>query len=107
MAGYREIVTWVALGAALAPVWGAGLWVMWQGAVRPHLIRRGEIEELAALLIERYGEGAGEVAFAREYGAWHDSDGFAQGKWRRVRRLIETRRRILIVPSVRSQSHGT
>ena len=107
MAGYKEIVIWLVVGAATAPVWGAGLLVLWQGVVRPHLISRGEVERLAALLIERYGDVAGEVAYANEYGAWHDSDGFAQGKWRRVRTLIETRQRILIVPSVRSQSHGT
>ena len=96
---------WVMVGAAAAPIWGAGLWVLWQGVVRPHLIPRGEVERLAALLVEHYGEREGEAAFAREYGAWHESDGFAQGKWRRVRRLIESRHRILT--SVRSQSHGT
>jgi hypothetical protein len=103
MAGYKEIVIWLAVGAATAPVWGAGLWVLWQGVVRPHLIPRGEVERLAGLLVERYSEGAAEVAFAEEFRAWHDSDGFAQGKWRWVR--IETRQRILT--SVRSQSHGT
>jgi hypothetical protein len=90
MAGYKEIVIWVAVGAAAAPIWGAGLWVLWQGVVRPHLIPRGVVEQLAAMLIELYGERAGEVAFAKEYGAWHNSDNFAQGKWRRVRRLIES-----------------
>ena len=107
MGGYKEIVIWLAGAAPAAPIWGAGLLVLWQGVVRPHLISRGEVERLAALLVERYGEGAGEVAFAREYGAWRDSNGLEQGKWRRVRTLIETRQRILIVPSVRSQSHGT
>ena len=91
MASYREIVFWLALGAAAAPICGAGLWVLWQGVIRPHLIPRVEVERLAALLIERYGERAGEVAFAKEYGAWRSSNGFKQGKWRRVRRLIETR----------------
>jgi hypothetical protein len=91
MASYREIVVWLAIGAATAPVWGAGFWVLWQGVVRPHLIPRVEVERLAALLVERHGERAGEVAFAREYGAWRDSSGFEQGKWRRVRRSIETR----------------
>ena len=91
MASYREIVVWLALGAAAAPIWGAGLSVLWQGVVRPHLIPRSEVQRSAALLIERYGERAGEVAFAREYAAWRDSNGFEQGKWKRVRRLIETR----------------
>jgi hypothetical protein len=60
-----------------------------QGVVRPHLIPRGEVERLAALLIERHGERASDVAFAEEYGAWRDSDGFEQGKRTRVRRFIE------------------
>jgi hypothetical protein len=91
MAGYKEIVVWLAVGAAAAPIWGAGLWVLWQGVIRPHLIRRGEVERLVTLLIEHFGERAGEVAFAREYRAWRHSDSFEQGKWRRVRTLIETR----------------
>ncbi|HEY6023235.1 MAG TPA: hypothetical protein VIV34_03555 [Pseudolabrys sp.] len=86
-----KIVFWVAIGAASAPIWGATLWALWQGVIRPHLIPRKEVERLAALLVERYGERAEEVAFAEEFGAWRDSDGLAQGKWRRVRRLIESR----------------
>jgi len=93
MAGYKEILTWAAVGVGAAPIWGAGLWVMWRGVVRPYLVPRGEIEELAAVLIERYGEDAEEVAYANEYGAWRNSDNFAQGKWRRVRRSIRTRQR--------------
>lgn len=94
MVGHKEIVFWLAIGAAAAPIWGAGLWMVWQGVVRPHLIPRAEVERTAASLIERHGERAGEVAFANEYGAWRDSDGFAQGKWRRVRRLIDGRRKL-------------
>jgi len=89
MGPYWDIVVWLAVCAATAPAWGAGLWVLWQGIVRPHLIRRREVERLAALLIERYGDRAAVIAFAKEIGAWRDSDGFEQGKWRRVRRLIE------------------
>ncbi|HSS99878.1 MAG TPA: hypothetical protein VLK33_22745 [Terriglobales bacterium] len=89
MARYWEIVFWLAIGAATAPIWGAVLWVLWQGVVRPHLVPRGEVERLAALLVERHGERAEEVAFGEEYGAWRNSDGFSQGKWRRVRKLIE------------------
>jgi len=66
MGGYKEIVIWLAVAAAAAPIWGAGLLVLWQGVVRPHLISRGEVERLAALLVERYGERAAEVAFAKE-----------------------------------------
>lgn len=91
MARYWEIVIWLAIGAAAAPMWGAGLWVLWQGVIRPRFIPRGEVERLATLLVDRYGERAEEVAYGEEYGAWRNSDDFAQGKWRRVRRSIETR----------------
>ena len=94
MAGSREIVFWVAVGAAAAPIWGVGLWVLWQGVIRPQLIPRGEVERLATLLVEHYGERAEEVAFGEEYGAWRNSDGFAQGKWRRVRKLLENRQKV-------------
>lgn len=89
MASYWKIVIWLAIGVATAPVWGAGLWVLWQGIVRPYLIPRGEVERLATLLVERHGERAEEVAFGEEYGAWRNSDGFEQGKWRRVRKFIK------------------
>ncbi len=82
---------WLALGVATAPVWGALLWVLWQSVVRPRLIPRGEVERLAADLVARYGDHAGEIAFAEEYRAWRHSDGFEQGKWRRVRLRIEGR----------------
>jgi len=81
---------WLALGAVTMPVWGAILWVVWNGVVRPFLIPRHEIERLADELIERYGNRAEEIAHGEEHGAWRNSDGFGQGKWRRVRRWIET-----------------
>jgi hypothetical protein len=87
----NDFLLWLALAAAAAPILGAGLWVLWQGLVRPQRIPRGVVEQLAAMLLELYGERAGEVAFAKECRAWHNSDNFAQGKWRRVRRLIEAR----------------
>ena len=51
---------------ATAPVWGALLWVLWQSVVRPRLIPRGEVGRLAADLVARYGDRAGEIAFAEE-----------------------------------------
>lgn len=79
---------WLALGAASAPIWGALLWALWEGAVRPHMIPRAEVERLAAELLARYGPRAEDVAFAKEYAAWCHSDGYEQGKWRRVRAAI-------------------
>jgi hypothetical protein len=91
MVVYQQIFIYVAIGAAAAPMWSAAVWVIWHGIVRPKLIPRDEVERLAAQLIESHGEGAADVAFANEYGAWRNSNGFEQGKWRRVRKLIESR----------------
>ena len=79
------------LGAATAPIWGALLWVLWQGVIRPRLVARAEVERLAADLVARYGDRAEHIAFAKEYAAWCHSDGLEQGKWRRVRLRIERR----------------
>jgi hypothetical protein len=91
---YGSFLLWLALGVASAPIWGAILWTLWQGAVRPRLIPRAEVERLAAELLARYGDRAEEVAFAKEYGAWRDSDVYEQGKWRRVRSIIERYRAV-------------
>lgn len=65
--------------------------VEWQGRVRPLLIPRTEIEKLASELIGKHGERAEEVAFIEEDRAWRYSQNFEQGKWRRVRKLLERR----------------
>jgi hypothetical protein len=88
---YTGIVQWVVFGAATAPIWGAVLWELWQGVVRPRLIPREEVEQIATMLLARYGDLAEHIAFAKEYAAWCHSDGFEQGKWRRVRRHIRDR----------------
>ena len=88
MDALKQIILWVAIGAALAPVWATFLWELWEGAVRPHLIPRGEVERLAAAMLARYGESAEEIAFIEEDRAWRYCDSFEQGKWRRVRRRI-------------------
>lgn len=88
---FKKVILWLALAVASAPIWGALLWVLWSGVVRPRLIRRTEVERLAAELLANYGERAEDIAFAKEYAAWCHSDGFEQGKWRRVRQRIEAR----------------
>ena len=88
---FKEIILWLMIGTASAPIWGALLYVLWQGILRPRLIPSGDIERLAAELLERHGDQAADVAFAGECRAWRHSDGFERGKWRRVRREIERR----------------
>jgi hypothetical protein len=90
---FKEMIVWFVIGAATAPIWGALLWTLWNGVVRPRLSSPNEVERIAAALLARYGDRAEDIAFAKEYAAWCHSDGFEQGKWRRVRLRIERWRR--------------
>lgn len=89
----KSVIWWVAIAAATAPIWGAFLWEMVDGVIRPRLIPRAEIEALSAALLAAHGDRAEEVAFIEEDRAWRYSESFEQGKWRRVRR--EIRRRLI------------
>lgn len=80
-----EVLVWV---ACLSPIWGAFMWEVWSGAVRPRLISAGEINALAASLVLEHGSRAVEIASIQEDRAWRYSDSFEQGKWRRVRRHL-------------------
>ena len=80
---------WIGIGAATSPIWGAILWLVWEGNIRPRLIPRAEIDSLATEMIARHGPSAGEVAAAEEEAAWRNSRPFEQGKWRRVRKRVE------------------
>lgn len=84
---------WVAIGAAIAPIWGAFLWELWEGGIRPQFVSRAEIDAMCAAMLARHGDRAEEMAFIEEDRAWRYSDSFEQGKWRRVRKRIEKMRR--------------
>lgn len=73
---------------------GAFLSVEWHGRIRPMLIPRTEIEQLADELTEKHGERAEEFAAMEEDRAWRYSQNFDQGKWRRVRKELERRSRL-------------
>lgn len=92
MDAVKDVLFWVAIGAATAPIWGAFLWELWDGGVRPWLIPRAEIDALSAAMLTRYGNRAEEMAFIEEDRAWRYSESFEQGKWRRVRKRIERMR---------------
>lgn len=82
------VVSWVTLGVLTMtpfPIWGALVFEVWSGVIRPRLIDRAEIDTLAADLLERHGMRAAEMAFIEEDRAWRYSDSFEQGKWKRVR----------------------
>ena len=85
----KQALMLIVIGAATSPIWGALLWVLWQGSIRPRLIPRAEIDALAATMVARHGPRAEEVASAEEEQAWRNSRPFEQGKWRRVRKRIE------------------
>ena len=92
MGTLKDVLFWLAIGAATAPIWGAFLWELWQGAIRPRLIPRTEIDVLSASMLARHGDRAEEMAFIEEDRAWRYSESFEQGKWRRVRKRIERMR---------------
>lgn len=92
MDSVKEVIFWIAIGAATAPIWGAFLWEFWEGRVRPRLVPASEIDALAAAMLARHGDRAEEMAFIEEDRAWRYSESFEQGKWRRVRKRIERMR---------------
>ena len=92
MDALKKVIFWVAIGAATAPIWGALLWELWEGSVRPRLIPRAEIDALSASILRRYGDRAEEMAFIEEDRAWRYSDSLEQAKWRRVRKRIQRMR---------------
>lgn len=79
------VAVWV---VCLSPIWIALVMLIWEGEIRPRLIPKEEIEELASGLVAKHGARAAEIAFIEEDRAWRYSHSFEQGKWRRVRRHI-------------------
>lgn len=84
-----SVLKWLLVGVALSPIWGAFLWELWEGDIRPRLVARAEIDAMSASMLSQYGDRAEEMAFIEEDRAWRYSDSFAQGKWRRVRKQIQ------------------
>jgi len=41
------IAFWLAIAAALFPIWGALIWEIWEGIVRPRRLPQTEIDALA------------------------------------------------------------
>jgi hypothetical protein len=89
----KQGIVWIALAACLAPVWGTLLWELWDGAVRPRLIRRDIIDRAGAAILAEHGERAEQMALIAEHRAWRYSDPFKQGGWRRIRKRIAALRR--------------
>jgi hypothetical protein len=93
MNALKQAAGWIALAAALAPIWGTLLWELWDGIVRPRRIARERIDVLAAAMLAQHGDRAEEMALIEEDRAWRYSDSFEQGGWRRIRKRIAALRR--------------
>jgi hypothetical protein len=89
----KQAIVWIVLAACSAPIWGTLLWELWDGTVRPRLIRRDIIDRAAAAILAEHGERAEEMAWIQEDRAWRYSDRFKQGGWRRIRKRIAAMRR--------------
>jgi hypothetical protein len=75
----KQAIVWIALAACSAPIWGTLLWELWDGAVRPRLIRRDVIDRAAATILAEHGDRAEQMALIAEHRAWRDSNAFKQG----------------------------
>jgi hypothetical protein len=89
----KQAIVWIVLAACGAPIWGTLLYELWDGIVRPRLIRRDVIDRAAAAILAEHGERAEEMAWIQEDRAWRYSDSFKQGGWRRIRKRIAALRR--------------
>jgi hypothetical protein len=89
----KQVVVWIVLAACSAPIWGTLLWELWDGDVRPRLIRRDIIDRAAAKILAQHGDRVEQVALVAEHRAWCESNPFKQGGWRRIRKRISALRR--------------
>lgn len=85
----QSVLGYLLLAVALSPaIVGLG-WAVWQGHVRPALISKREIERMADEVLAEGHDEPLDVVEGYEYHVWRQSDGFEQGRWRRVRRAVQ------------------
>jgi hypothetical protein len=65
----KQALVWIVFAARSAPIWGTLLWELWDGAVRPRLIRRDIIDRAAAAILAEHGDRAEEMALIAEHRA--------------------------------------
>ncbi len=85
---WRGIMWWAVVAVSTAPIWGTLIWFLNELYVRPLLIPKAEIERLAKELRLSHPADPAGAAFTEEQNAWHRSETFEQGKWRRIRAHI-------------------
>jgi hypothetical protein len=87
---FATVAKWILIALAASPILIAVGWGLVE-MIRPRFIPRTEIERLADSMIRNYPANPEEAAFTEEHAAWYRSEGFEQGKWRRVRKAIRAR----------------
>jgi hypothetical protein len=90
----EEILKWLMIALAAGPMVFAFGYIAYEGYIRPALIPKSEIKKLADKIAQRKLIDPDEAAYWEEYAAWHRSESFEQGKWRRVRKLLRRRHRV-------------
>src|SRR4051812_11663496 len=66
MDALKQAIVWIVLAACSAPIWGTLLWELWDGSVRPRLIRRDIIDRAAAAILAEHGDRAEQMALSAE-----------------------------------------
>lgn len=82
---------WALIALAGSPIIIGVGWGLVEDIILPRFIPRIEIDRLADGIIRQYPTNPEEAALTHEHAAWYRSDGFEQGKWRRVRKAIRAR----------------
>lgn len=77
----------------LFPIWGALVWEIWQGHIRPAIIGQNLIQSEINQLYTQYGNNVFDYVCRREHRAIYQCDSYKIGYWRRIRREIMWRER--------------
>ncbi len=89
-----SILPWTVVVVFTAPVWLGLGWEIFEGWIRPQIISSKAIEQLAREMMQRYPDDPLGAAGREEHAAWYRSESYEQGKWRRVRKVLERQARL-------------
>lgn len=88
-----QVFGWGLVALGLSPIAFGLSWPIWQGMIRPRFIPRRDIERLADDVMAKHPDDPETAALRAEHYHWYRSEGFEQGRWRRVRNEVRRRRR--------------
>ena len=89
--GWHDTFWWALAAVSTSPIWVSFLWFIYESYVRPARIPKQEIEALANEMRRRNPDDPADAAFVEEQAAWYRSEMFEQGKWRRVRKCLDSK----------------